>query len=416
MLGTQTDFDTHPQLRHILTQLSKFNIGFKPDEYTTMIVISRQVPLEHIINMYHYIFKLVGKTFLNININKKNAVNFLTSFIICYFPEITECNDADVLQYSQLLVEKYNEISNDKDIITTEQLNTFAQIITTFINSYTKWEQQQKNIEIENLAQIFWSTCAHIHQNIQNADSSLQIYNKMKVDGQTHHDGKSIDDIVTQLETNLTSWKIQYQNGFDEVKSKVTVQAKIINGDCGVKYLESLVPVFIDPTFTESIKELVHTVFWDALKSDLSEEPPKYDKLISLMKELKIYLMGCVPNRYDIHEEIYKTIDIELWEQMLKHGAHNADDIVNLTNYVYQKIEEWSAKQEISNLKLFREELDKQLNLISQNEITLASYVTYFLKNSFGYLEKIIISAKEFQSTDSYNLIKNNIEHYKLKK
>jgi len=400
-------------LRKQCANLTKNNIGHKSQEYQVLVDLLKTIPLKYVNQFLTTVFqtiKIDTGYVLEINIDNHLALNFLTSFILNYFPKDTLCEDTSVLYSSKRLVEKYDIMINNT--MQLKHIHCFGQSLISFVESYRLWETREKyqNIEseieseIESIAQSFWESCANIYQNLQNGEIALAKLNTLKDTGETHYENAPIDDVIQNVNETIDIWKTHFQNGFQNLKDKTLAMVKSIGGESAVKSFESFVPIFIDPSFNDSIRELVHRAFWESLELDISKK--KFDKLVSLMKELKIYLMKCVPSRNDIHHEINTAIDIDLWDQMLTHDAYNVTDIKNLINYVYSKLEAWSANQENDELKSFRTELDKQLKTIQTGELTMSKYVAYFLQKTFQFLEKIIIGNAQFKLTHEYQQLK----------
>lgn len=396
------------RLNKQLQQLSKHQIHSLSNNYAELVKSLRLIPPDLVINFLKTLFQIIEYDSgykINLKLTKKFMVDFLTVFPVAYFPDITKCHNKDILHLSKHILTKYVKMTSVPPSLT--DIHSMGQLIQLFIIKYRQWELESKQTDIEALAQLFWSTSAGIYQNIASGEESLQNIKNKKEQGDTHFQNIPIDTAIQNSLQVLDNWKQEFKDGFEQLKQKAILTVKSINGNDGVKYFESLVPIFIDPSFNDSVRDLVHRAFWDALESDMDQQ--KYDKLINLMKELKLYLMASAPNRNDIHQEIDTVIDIKLWEQMLTHNAHNIKDITNLFDYVYDKLLKWSAHQEDANILQFKKELDEKLTTITNNN-DINKIVSFFLKHSFKFLEKIIISAKQFQTTQEYQLLKNRIK------
>lgn len=68
------------------------------------------------------------------------------------------------------------------------------------------------------------------------------------------------------------------------------------------------------------MKNVVHRVFWDILKTELSEDPPVYSMALSLLKEIRDDLVDMLlPHQSRIKAEIMEKLDIDLIEQQVIH-------------------------------------------------------------------------------------------------
>lgn len=365
--------------------------------------------IDHIIQFINSLNKLMTLTNnipININSNTNNINHIMSAFIINYYPNETNCKVPEIIETAEKIVFGYFYILSHTGIISLANLVNYIKHINNFITLYSKWELEEKYSELYNMSHIFWLSVADIHTEIQTALQTVDMLKKIKNDGQTEYKGQNIDDILDNTTINDDNWKKEFDVNLQNLKNKVLKQVHTLYGVEGVKYFESLVPLFIDPSFTDNIKEVVHNAFWDSLSDDLDKN--KFDKLLSLFQELKHYMATCVPNRHDVHKEINENIDIELWKQILENDAHDMDDIVNIINYIYSKLLEWSPVVEIKDIEEEKNGLLSELDNI-QN-ITLGQFISKFLKQVFIRFETIIIKSSEYKGTEEYKNIRNTLK------
>uniref|UniRef100_A0A915K9H0 T-complex protein 11-like protein 1 n=1 Tax=Romanomermis culicivorax TaxID=13658 RepID=A0A915K9H0_ROMCU len=79
-------------------------------------------------------------------------------------------------------------------------------------------------------------------------------------------------------------------------------------------------------------KAIVHKAFWDALDSDLKENPPNYDHALVLLTEVKEMLLSLLlAHHTKLRQEIDESIDLELIKQQCKNSCL---DFMRLATYV----------------------------------------------------------------------------------
>lgn len=348
------------------------------------------------------------KNNLKISMKMKSGRYFLSAVLLYYYPDESECDNQELLKQANKLMTSYLHLYGIKGVKPLNDLIVFVQHVIEFNTLYEEWELVQKNTEIAQMSQSFWVSVAELTQNIDELKSQITMLTDFKKKGETMYEGRDIDSLLTTMKANYDSRKNQFDSGFADLKQKVLSQVKLLNGNEGVKYFESLVPLFIDPSFANNIKEVVHKAFWDSLTSDLTEQ--KYDKLLTLLNELKYYMALCVPNRHDIHQEINGAIDTDLWKQMLENNAFNNDDIIGFITYVYTKITEWCSAADKANVETKMKDTLAKLEKVNAGEISLPEFITQFIKDSFQYLESIVMAINEYKASDEYKAIKRTFE------
>jgi hypothetical protein len=404
----------HLKIKQNIEELySKHCVGQSFDDFNDMMSNSKKITinesLKFIIMFQKHINELMTLTNNpNINISIKNIKYFLSGFMIKYYPDDTNCDDDNVLEKANNMIIAYIKLATTKGIRPLSMWCQFVVSYNNFVKIYQQWELAEINTQIEDLAQYFWSSVGSLSVEIIYTEEQLSELKKEKGKGKTEYESRNIDELIKNIEDNLINWKEQYQKGYNELKNKVTDMVKKLKGDDGIKYFESLVPVFIDPTFTDEIKKTVRKAFWDSVESDLIQE--KYDKLVGLLKEIKKYMMSCVPNRQDIHREIDLNINIELWAQMLEHNAYDYNDVVGLINYVYTTIIDWCpAVEKEDNIKAHHKILN-ELDKVYKGEVTMARVCCIFMKDCLEKLENIILKSDEYRKSSEFHLIKANLQ------
>ena len=88
--------------------------------------------------------------------------------------------------------------------------------------------------------------------------------------------------------------------------------------------------VELDSNLQSHIKDTVHKAFWNILYRELNSTPPIYEHLLNIITELRDTFCKFVPNRQDIHEEIYENIDVELIKNMATNDAFDDENLYKL--------------------------------------------------------------------------------------
>lgn len=94
--------------------------------------------------------------------------------------------------------------------------------------------------------------------------------------------------------------------------------------------LEKLKPE--ESEFELEVKKIVHQAFWDVLKAELSEDPPVFNRALSLLEEVRTSLVGLLlPSQHRIKDAIMEHLDLDLIAQQASNGVL---DVKSYSNYV----------------------------------------------------------------------------------
>ncbi|XP_069489584.1 T-complex protein 11 homolog isoform X2 [Ambystoma mexicanum] len=90
--------------------------------------------------------------------------------------------------------------------------------------------------------------------------------------------------------------------------------------------------VFPSGSLEHKVKEIVHKVFWDSLRDQLSANPPDHTQAIKLLQEIKEALLTVLlPSHGRLKALIEEVLDMELIHQGAKHGAV---DVLQLVRFI----------------------------------------------------------------------------------
>ena len=152
----------------------------------------------------------------------------------------------------------------------------------------------------------------------------------------------------------------------------------------------------------DEIKETYQKAFFDLLEERVSDKEPAYDWIVKLYLEIKIKLLKITSKNSKLAMEINNTMDLQLFEQMIRNNAFDGNDFYNLINFVFDmclKLQSPQRDEDTNNRR--NEVLD-----IMKNGGTYAQIMVKFIKNAnicidFIY-EDIINLSKQAQA---YSLI-----------
>ena len=157
----------------------------------------------------------------------------------------------------------------------------------------------------------------------------------------------------------------------------------------------------------DEIKETYQKAFFDLLEERVSDKEPAYDWIVKLYLEIKMKLLKITSKNSKLAMEINNTMDLQLFEQMIRNNAFDGNDFYNLINFVFDmclKLQSPQRDEDTNNRR--NEVLD-----IMKNGGTYAQIMVKFIKNAnicidFIY-EDIINLSREFKLAENLDKGKN---------
>ena len=147
------------------------------------------------------------------------------------------------------------------------------------------------------------------------------------------------------------------------------------------------------------IKDMMHKAFYDLLEKRVAD-PPDYKWITRLYQEIRdrlcnILVMLGRKDRYT-YNEIQESMDVELFEQMIRHNAFSYEDFYKLIEYVFYKCKQLgSVARDVET----DEKLNEIKEFISSGNATFATIVPMFIKNANHCIDNIYSDMKKLKET-----------------
>jgi len=118
--------------------------------------------------------------------------------------------------------------------------------------------------------------------------------------------------------------------------------------------LEKLKPE--ESEMEQQVKKIVHQAFWDVLQVELSEDPPVFNRALSLLEDVRTALVGLLlPSQIRIKEGILERLDLDLIAQQASNGVL---DVHSYSTYVIDLMSKLCAPvrdEEIAELRKIKQ-------------------------------------------------------------
>ena len=210
---------------------------------------------------------------------------------------------------------------------------------------------------------------------------------------------------ANETDNTVMDTEVYENNAIDYINICLERQEDIINKIIylnGQEYFNNykLENITLDETIQRKIKDTLHMAFWDCFHEELNLKPPDYRKLISLLNELRVTFCNFVPNRNDIHQEIYDKIDVDMIKNMIANNAFEDENLYNLATYIISLIKRFQPP-------IMDEEVDTwEQGMLAQfkESFEYSDFLVTFFKSVFNMIENIIIYNKQLlENLDNIN-------------
>ena len=147
------------------------------------------------------------------------------------------------------------------------------------------------------------------------------------------------------------------------------------------------------------IKDNFKKAFINLLKEKVASQPPDYDWITRLYTEIHDKLVKLLRPTSSLRKEINEHMDIELFDQMIRNKAFNAEDFYKLICYVFDLIKKLGSPARDYNTCNKRDEV---LNIMKNNG-TFADIVPVFIINANETIDLIYEDIKAFHKNNKVN-------------
>ena len=309
----------------------------------------------------------------NLDYNKTNTKKILTSYIITSHPSIilNKSNNLskNIILSSRIIVNKLSFIktilpANQKYL--NKQLKILFNNIDIYIKTFNRWKEKDKFLIIDELIVIYYEIESMDHKS--NTD-------------------KEIKELV--------------KNNTKTEQKKIIDRINDIGGEEGIKYFEKNRKEVLNfqnqiKTMYENIDKIVHDAFWNNFEEKLNKDDPDLSIIVNMLKDIKVMLYSCVPNRLDIHNNINEEIDIKYIEQLIEHKSIDDKMIINYVFIILGYIKQFQAPEDDKKMEEWIKKLEKDIDDLGyqdfENYINISDFFPKVFRKIFESLEKIIVN------------------------
>lgn len=142
------------------------------------------------------------------------------------------------------------------------------------------------------------------------------------------------------------------------------------------------------------IKQTMEKAFWDSIMESINQEPPNYDRVVQLMREVRDEICEMAPQSWK--EDIVSAIDLEIFSQVLHSGNLDVDYLGKILEFSLVTLQKLSAPANEETMKVKHQHLFLELNEICQlRKESKNSCVVALIKGLQFVLEQTQVLKKE---------------------
>lgn len=128
----------------------------------------------------------------------------------------------------------------------------------------------------------------------------------------------------------------------------------------------------------KQIEDTYKQAWYDLLHDKVKQTPPDYDWIVNLYKEIRHKLTFFLKQGSTFRIQIEEGMDVELFDQMIRHGAFKGPEFIALVAFVFDKCLKLGSPARDNDVKEFKQEVITAL----QNQATFAELVPLFFKHA----------------------------------
>ena len=117
-----------------------------------------------------------------------------------------------------------------------------------------------------------------------------------------------------------------------------------------------------------------------------------------MLKDTRTMIAALVPNRKDIHNELWEVINIDYINQMIENEAITPEYIKDLVFYIIEKIKIMGSIE--SEKELIK--LEQEIKAKFIEGFKLSEFLPDYFKKVFEYLENIYILIENIKNDSSF--------------
>ena len=311
---------------------------------------------------------------------------FLTAYMTKQFPDVITEEEVEkdslpdqLFKMSHMLVNLMQELVHIYQepirLVHSVMVEQFRDVYNTFFTLFTMWKHKDATELIEGIANQY----ANLDKSIKFIEERAAIRGPVTAAPARHTTGaahfvRHADDVPIAPNTNPL-WDGIVAN-MKALQLDLVKKIKQIDRNFNIEYLQNYVAM------TNQVQTTFQQAFWDQMTEQINNQ--NFDLVIANLRDIQEQLLGLVPNRTDLQQEMAEHFDVDLIAQMIENHAFTPDVFKLYTRYVILKIRELQAEDRDEQLDQTLAELMTHFD----GEVNFAELVPTVLRAIFDLLDQ----------------------------
>lgn len=265
---------------------------------------------------------------------KPSPRTLLAAFMVAKFPEeILEISEAEMLATADDETRALDRACFDlaKSLVAafTDEAATLEQclpILSRFQDLFVEWKEYDRQRMLLSLADAHFQWVASL-KHLEDSRAGTR-------------DPEGLEEMVVSVQQQM------------EANKQRILQ---MGGPGALEQILSTPPITID--LDQLVMEVGSMAFWNQFAEELRQTPPKYDRIATLLTEIRNRLVALVPNRPDVQRSIESSFDVEFISQMIQFNSFDAASFQSLFNTIWTHLKNFGAAAAEAEWSEWREQM-----------------------------------------------------------
>lgn len=214
----------------------------------------------------------------------------------------------------------------------------------------------------------------------------FKIWSKKDKENTTEELIKSYHQLtVMQMNTPDEELKKTLQGKKEELKQMIYG----VSGRTGITQLLQTKPIVMDSSIAEK-------AYWDVLKEEIAESPPKLVMLSKLLDQIKTNIIAIIPEKTYLHNAFKEEFDLTIFQQLVESNHLDASYIGKLCLYLVATIQKLQSASEDKDTKEWQKYVESYFD--GKQKETLGDFLSTFFKKiikKVGTIQQQIVALKK---------------------
>lgn len=267
-------------------------------------------------------------------LKKPSPRTLLAAFMVAQFPEdILEISEAEMLEAindpSRELDRNCHKLAKKVVETFTDQVSALDACLTVlaeFQECFGEWKEFDRQRVLMTLANAHHQWIASL-QHLEDSRESTNDLESLEI---------MVSSVQEQIEANKR--RILQMGGPDALDQVLNTPPVVINLD-------------------ELMQEASSQAYWDEFAKELRATPPTYDRIGTLLSEIRERIKNLIPNRPDMQAEIERGLDIDFIRQMIHFDSFNAESFLGVFNTIWLHLKNFGAASAEAEWEAWRKDI-----------------------------------------------------------